>query len=108
MGMMDEAIPDRYEHNPMLAVLENYVLAAIDKLDPDKAKLLNEMICRTFGGTDWRHIIRAQFDLPKETDDNIRQLWKQRQEQADAAQEDLSADQFSQEIVDELFADLGN
>ena len=79
MGMMDEAIPDRYENNPMLAVLENYVLEAIGKLDPDKSKLLNEMICRTFGGTEWRRVIREQFDLPKETDDNLRHLWKRRQ-----------------------------
>jgi hypothetical protein len=108
MGMLDDSIPDRYEKNPMLVVVENYVLDAIGELDPDKAKLLNEMICKTFGGTDWKAVIRQQFDLPKETDDNLRALWKQRREEAEQTQADLiPAEDFAREVVDEMFRDLG-
>src|ERR1035437_547526 len=105
---MQDSIPDRYEKNPMLIVLENYVLHTIGKLEAEKIKTLNDMICRTFGGTDWKQVIREQFDLPKETDENLRQMWKQAQEEADAAQEDISPEGFAQQVVDELFSDLGN
>jgi hypothetical protein len=108
MGMMDDSIPDRYENNPMLIVLENYVLDAIGMLEPEKEKLLNDMIRRTFGGDDWKQTLRTQFDLPPETDDNLRRLWKQRQEEADLAQQDLAPEQFARETVDELFTGLGN
>jgi hypothetical protein len=106
--IMENSIPDRYEKNPMLAVLENYVLDAIGKLEPDKAELLNKMICQTFGGTDWKKVVREQFDLPRETDDNLRAMWKQAQEEAEAAQEDLSPEEFARDVVDELFSDLGS
>jgi hypothetical protein len=109
MGLLDDAIPDRYEKNPMLAVLENYVLDAIGKLDPASAAKLNQMICKTFGGTDWKATLRDQFDLPKDTDDTLRHMWQQSLEQADAEQkeEPLSPEAFAREAVDEMFTGLG-
>lgn len=102
-----EAIPERYEKNPLLAVLEHYVIAALGKLPPEKDQLLNDVVCRNLGGTEWRKTIRQQFNLPAETDENLRQLWAQRQAEADLKQESLTLEQFAREVVDELFADLG-
>ena len=109
MGMMDEAIPDRYEKNPMLAILENYVLDAIGKMAPGEGAKLNEIMCRTFGGTDWKVVLREQFGLPKETDEILRGMWKQKMEEAELRQEDglISPVDFAREAVDEMFAGLG-
>src|SRR3954471_18559549 len=79
---LDPQIPDRYQQNPMLALVENYVLAAIGKLDPDLDPKLNAFVSRTFGGTDWRGTLRSHFNLPPDTDDSLRTLWNQRQEEA--------------------------
>ena len=105
---VEDSIPDRYEKNPMFVVLENYVLDALGLLAPEKSAKLNEMISRTFGGKDWKQTIRAQFDLPRETDENLRALWKGRQEEADVKQEETSPEDFAREVVDEMFADLGD
>jgi hypothetical protein len=104
---VENSIPERYEKNPMLAVVENFVLAAIGKLEEGKEELLNGMICRTFGGTDWKAVVRGQFDLPAETEENLRVLWKRRQGEAEAKQEDLTAEDFAREVVDEMFAGRG-
>ena len=108
---MDSSIPDRYEKNPMLVVLENYVLDALGLLEPQKAARLNEMICRTFGGgggKDWKAIVREQFALPKDTDQSLKKLWKQKQEEADAQQVDRPLpEDFARQIADDLIADLG-
>ncbi|HVX86679.1 MAG TPA: hypothetical protein VH253_17990 [Phycisphaerae bacterium] len=102
---MDQQIPDRYAHNPMLAVVENFILDALGLLPPDKAALLNDIVCRTFGGNDWRAAIRRQFDLPDDTDDTLRRLWKQRTEQADAEQTELTPETFARQLADQLFDD---
>jgi len=104
---LDPQIPDRYEHNPLLALVENYVLAAINKLEPDNAQKLNAIVCRTFGGTDWRATLRDQLNLPPDTDDTLRLLWTQRQEEAAATQQDLSPEQFAQSAADDLFSTFG-
>jgi hypothetical protein len=104
---VENSIPDRYEKNPMLVVLENYVLDALGLLEPAKATKLNEMICRTFGGKDWKQTIRQQFALPPDTDTTLRQLWKSRQEEAEAKQEDLAPEDFARSVVDEMFTGLG-
>ena len=105
--MVENSIPERYEKNPMLAVVENYVLEAIGRLESQKAELLNAMICRTFGGTDWKATLRRHFDWPAETDENLRAMWKRRQGEAEAKQEDLTAEGFAREAADDMFAGLG-
>ncbi|HUO08799.1 MAG TPA: hypothetical protein VM008_10900 [Phycisphaerae bacterium] len=104
---MQDSIPDRYEKNPMLVVLENYVLDALGLLEAEKAAKLNEMICRTFGGKDWKQTVRQQFALPADTDATLRQLWKARQEEAEVKQEELVPEDFARVVVDEMFAGLG-
>jgi len=91
----------------MLIVLENYVLDAIGKLEPEKSAKLNEMIGRTFGGKDWRGTVREQFALGKETDENLRAMWKQKLEEGEANQRDVEAEDFAREAVDEMFSGLG-
>ena len=104
---MEESIPDRYEHNPMLVLVENFILDAIGKLEPEKAQRLEEIVNRTFGGTDWRATIRNQFGLPADTSATLAQLWKARQEEADHTQQDLSPEDFAREQADELFREMG-
>ena len=105
---MEDTIPDRYEKNPMLALVENYILDVLGLLPADKAALLNQIVTRTFGGTDCRQVIRQQFHLPPDADANLQLLWKQRQEEADLTQQDLAPEQFAQDQADQLFRDLGN
>jgi hypothetical protein len=107
MGLLDDALPERYEKNPMFVLLENYVLDAIGHLEPEKAERLNEVLTRNFGGDDWRKTLRQQFDLPQETDENLTLMWRQRQDEADAKGEGVSPEQFAREVVDEMFSDLG-
>ena len=107
MGLMDDAVPERYEKNPMFVILENYVLDAIGQLEPEKAARLNDVVCRNFGGTDWRETLRDQYDLPKDTYENLRLLWKQRQAAADEMQESVTPEDFAREVVDEMFSDIG-
>jgi hypothetical protein len=105
---MQDSIPDRYGHNPMLVLVENYILDAIGLLETKKADTLNVIVCRTFGGTDWRKTLASQLQLPADTPASLKKLWKQRQEEAAAKQEDLTPELFAQQIADELLADLGN
>ena len=54
--------------------------------------------------------LSAEIDshLQLHIDDNLRAMWKQAQEEAEVAQEDLSPEEFARDVVDELFSDLGN
>ena len=104
---MQDSISDRYEHNPMLVLLENYILDAMGLLEPEKSSKLNEIVCRTFGGNDWRNTIREQFQLPRDTSAALKVLWKQRQEEANAKQEETSPEMFAQQVADEFVADMG-
>jgi len=102
-----ESIPDRYEHNPMLVLVENFVLDAIGRLEPEKAARLNEIVNRTFGGTNWRATLRHQLALPPDTQDTLKTLWKQRQAEAELKQEDLAVEHLARQMADELFRDMG-
>jgi hypothetical protein len=104
---VENSIPDRYEKNPMLVVLENYVLDAIGLLPPDKSAKLNDMIGRTFGGTSWTATVREQFSLPPDTNEKLLLLWKQKTEEAEAQQHDLAPEDFARQAVDEMFTGLG-
>ena len=105
---MESTIPDRYEQNPMLVLVENFILDAIGKLEPEKAAKLNDIICRTFGGTDWRKSLCSQLELPADSAASIQAMWKQRQAEAELKQEDLSPEDFARETADQLFTDMGN
>ncbi len=103
-----DIIPNRYERNPMLILVENYILDALGLLDADKAAHLNDIVNRTFGGTDWRATLRHHLALPPDTAATLQTLWKQRQAEADLKQEDLAPEDFARQQADQLFADLGS
>ncbi|HVT81676.1 MAG TPA: hypothetical protein VHM90_13605 [Phycisphaerae bacterium] len=105
---MESSIPDRYEKNPMLVLVENYVLDAMGKLEAEKVAKLSEIVTRTFGGKDWRKALQSQLDLPADTPETVRQMWVQRQGEAEAKQEDLTAEDFAREMADQWFSDMGN
>jgi len=105
---MQDSIPDRYEKNPMLVLVENYILDTLGTLEPAKVAKLNEIVCRTFGGKDWRSAIRHQFHLPPDADDSLKALWKQRQEEADTTQQDFTPEDFARDHADQIFRDLGD
>ena len=104
---MEDSIPDRYEHNPMLVLVENFVLDAIGRLDSEQAARLNDIVNRTFGGTDWRTTLRHQLALPADTQTTLNTLWRRRQEEAELKQEDLTVEDFARQMADELFRDMG-
>ena len=108
MGLLDDAIPERYEKNPMLIVVENFILDAIGKLAPDKEQRLSEMLNRTFGGTDWRATVRNQMDLPSEIAEQLQAEWQRCLAESDAKQEDaISPEDFARAVADELFEGRG-
>ncbi|MCL2641156.1 MAG: hypothetical protein FWD53_09955 [Phycisphaerales bacterium] len=105
---MLEQIPDRYEDNPMLIIVENFILDAIGELDAEKEKRLSEMLCRTFGGMDWRAVVRGQMDLPVEIGEQLRVEWKRCLVESDVKQEDaIFPEDFARAIADELFEGRG-
>ena len=105
---MENTIPDRYEKNPMLVLAENFILDAIGKLETEKIEKLNQIICRTFGGTDWRQTFREQLQLPPDTAATLMTLWKRCQEEGELKQVDVTPEIFAQQTADELFADMGS
>jgi hypothetical protein len=105
---MEDTIPDRYEKNPMLVLVENYILDTLGKLDAGKVAKLNEIVCRTFGGKDWRQVIRQQFHLPPDADEMLKAVWKQRMEEAETTQQELAVEDFAREQADQIFRDLGD
>jgi len=102
-----DLIPDRYEHNPLLVLVENFVLDAIGRLEPEKEARLNEIVNRTFGGTDWRATLRGQLGLPADTEGTLKTLWQRRQEEAELKQEDLAVEDFAREMADGVFREMG-
>ena len=111
-----DIIPDRYEHNPMLVLVENYILDVIGRLEPEKSARLNEMVPRILnpagpakaGPAGWSAILERHLDLPPDTPATLQTLWQQRQAEADAKQDDLTPEDFAREQADQLFADLGD
>ncbi|HEY4329321.1 MAG TPA: hypothetical protein VGN88_06270 [Phycisphaerae bacterium] len=104
---MEDSIPDRYERNPMLVLAENYVLDAIGVLEAEKVKKLEEIVCRTFGGEDWREVLRGHFGLPGDSQAGLTALWKQRQAEAEMKQEDFTAEDFAREVADGMMEGMG-
>jgi hypothetical protein len=92
----------------MLVLVENFILDAIGKLEPEKAARLSEIVCRTFGGNDWRKALMQQLDLPPSTPADLAIAWKQRQAEADLKQEDLAPEDFARAAADQIFADMGS
>jgi hypothetical protein len=102
-----EAEPERYRGRPLLIILENYVLSAIDELDPEKNATMLPIVQRVYGGgDDWRGTIRAQLHLGDGLDESLRRLWARNQEIAAREGTSLQPVQFAKMIVDENWSSL--
>jgi hypothetical protein len=102
-----EAGPDRYEGRPLLILLENYVLAAIGELPPEKAAAAGAVVRKTWGGDDdWMRTLRGEVDLNDSVDDTLRQLWARNRQIARENGVELSPEQFAMMVCDQNFAHL--
>lgn len=105
---MLDASDDRYLANPLRLLFEAYILDTLSHLPPAQTDLIARTIASTFGGppAQWKHTLRHTFDLPDDTDANLRQLWQQRQEEAEQTQLTLTPETFARQIVDENYLHL--
>lgn len=102
-----EPEPERYRGRPLLVVLENYVLAAIGELAPDRSGTVGELVQRVFGGgADWMGTVRQCLELAPTLDDDLRRMWSDAQRQATERGITLHAVQFAKMVADQNFAEL--
>jgi hypothetical protein len=95
------ATSERYAGNPMLIVLENYALAVIGELMPEKATGVREVVQRAWGGDDdWMATVRGELQWNDAFDGTIRQNWHEYQQAAREQEVSGSAVEFAM-----LFAD---
>jgi hypothetical protein len=102
-----EAEPERYRGRPLLIVLENYVLAAIRELPPEKHGAVAKVVQTVFGGgADWMKTVRSQLQLGDSLDASLRGMWERNQ--ATAAQNGITLHpvQFAKMVADQNFAEL--
>lgn len=106
--------PDRYAGQPLLKLLECYVLDAIGELDAERESSLRAMAPKlaeiygvppTAGSApdDWRQAIAAAMQFPPDLAQAIRDVWIKNLATAKAAGTQLSADEFARLFVDENF-----
>ena len=73
----------RYHDKPMLAVLEDYALAAIGQLPKGQELLLAPKVIHAFGGgDDWRATVRTTMKWPSNIDERIQYDWRLANERA--------------------------
>ena len=102
-----EAEPERYEGRPLLLLVENYVLAAIGELPPEKAERVGAIVRRMWGGgDDWMRTLRRELDLNDSVDESFRRMWARNQEIARQNGMELHPIQFAKMIADTNFAPL--
>lgn len=97
----------RYHGRPLLILLENYVLATLGALAPDKEQLVTSITQRIFGGgADWRETLRTTLHLGESLDDSLRQMWADQQQQAQQGGVTLAPEEFARRFADQNFAHL--
>ena len=95
---------DRYEGKPLLRLLEMYVMWCIDELSDEGLAAMEEMtphLQRVYQQTGtWQAILESVMDLPPNTPDEIRAVWKTAQDGGAAANVPIPAATFAQMFVD--------
>jgi len=95
------AEPGRYKGQPMLIVLENYALAIVGELPPNKEESMREIVKRAFGGgSDWRETVRRTMGWRDSIDEEIRQNWETYKSVATAQGRAVDAVPFAQAFAD--------
>jgi hypothetical protein len=68
---------ERYEGRPLLRLLDCYVLALTEHLDPEMERKVAKLVKTQFGGgSDWKASLRVGIKLPPDMDERIRELWR--------------------------------
>lgn len=98
---------DRYEGQPLLRVLECYVLWSVDHLAPGQAEKLELMapgLAATYGtdGT-WQEIIAAQMAFPPSLPDALRGMWERTLANARDQRDTVDPELWAQQVVDSNF-----
>ena len=101
------AVRNRYEGNPLVRLLEYYVLDAIGELKADDRTFLEKVApklqdtYRVRGS--WKQVLSQAMHFPASLDDNIRMLWIRNRDLAAQHGEDLLAEDFARMFVDKNF-----
>jgi len=102
-----ESDSDRYQGKPLLIILENYILDCIGALAPDRQELVRGVVQRSLGGgDDWKQTIRSMLQLDGSLDEQLRQMWEQNQQTAEANAVELLPVQFAKMVTDQNFTHL--
>jgi hypothetical protein len=104
MGDEPSSKSDRYNGQPLLRLLESYVLWAIGELSDEDKALIERMVPhlqRTFGvrGT-WQEILESVMELPTNMPSLIRRNWEENLAIAEERREELAPTLFAREFVD--------
>jgi hypothetical protein len=101
-----EVEPERYRGRPLLAALENYILAAIGEAPSDDVEM-RAIVQHVFGGgDDWMATVRHALDLNDSIDSGLQAIWARNQEIARQRGVALHPVQFAKMVVDQNFAHL--
>jgi hypothetical protein len=105
--------PDRYDGQPLLKLLESYVLDAIGELDAERESWLRGMAPKLAeiyavpstadAPADWRQVIAAAMQFPPDLAQAIHDVWIKNLATAKAAGTRPSAEEFARLFVDENF-----
>jgi len=102
-----ESEPGRYSGRSLLIVLENYVLAVIGELGPEKSSAMKGVVQRVFGGgDDWKATLRQRLGMTEDLDEEVRTLWRKNRDLAGQGGVELHPVQFAKMFADENFAPL--
>lgn len=98
---------ERYRGRPLLILLENYVLYAIEQLPPEKLATLQTAVDRVWGGgQEWAATFRAALGLDARIDDDLRQMWKKNQGTSRESGVTFPPEDFARMVADVNFAHL--
>jgi hypothetical protein len=99
----------RYDGQPLLRLLELYVLWAVGELPQAEQNTLKIMAPKLQsiygGGGDWQDAIAAAMHMPAEMPEAVRDMWIRNLEIARANGVTLHPQEFAEMFVDENFAD---
>lgn len=96
-------LPNRYEGRPILVFIENYGLAVLGHLPPDKEARISKLVQHTWGGgEDWMQTVRSQLDWRPSIDQTIRKNWQRYQDAARSQAVPESAAEFAMMFADAI------
>lgn len=93
--------PKRYRDEPLLMIIEQYVLDTIGELPPQMQQPMSQTVERMFGKKgDWRATVREELGWSPEIDARIRDGWALYQHGAADAGAEVDSLQYAQQFAD--------